>query len=76
MIACCGRPTAASFRDPFADIACTMRRETIAEICSLWVALATALMSQAGSMGSSDWMFAARRRKAPSERLRFNVEKT
>jgi len=49
MIAYCGRPPAASFRDPFAYIALSMRRETIAEICSLGVALVTALMSQTGS---------------------------
>jgi hypothetical protein len=45
----CVAPAAASFRDPFADIARTMRRYTIAETCSLGVALATALISQTGS---------------------------
>jgi hypothetical protein len=49
MIAYCGRPAAASFRDPSADIARTMRRYTIAEICSLGVVLVTALISQTGS---------------------------
>jgi hypothetical protein len=49
MIAYCGRPAAASFRDPSAYIARTMRRYTIAEICSLGVALVTALISQTGS---------------------------
>jgi len=48
MIACCGRPTAAAFCDPFAYIVHTMR-ETIAKICSLRVTLATAIMSQTGS---------------------------
>jgi hypothetical protein len=42
MIAYCGRPAAASFRDPSANIARTMPRYTIAEICSLGVALVTA----------------------------------
>lgn len=50
MIAYCGRPPAASFCDPFAYIAVSMRRETIAEICSLGVALATALMGETGSL--------------------------
>ena len=49
MFACCGRPTAASFCDPFAYISAHYARETIAKICSLWVALATAPMSQTGS---------------------------
>jgi len=49
MIAYCGRPTAASFCDPFAYIVVTMRAKPIAKICSLWVALATALLGQTGS---------------------------
>jgi len=50
MIAYCGRPTAASFCDRFPYIGPSYARETIAEICSLRVALATAIMSQTGSL--------------------------
>ena len=49
MFACCGRPAAASFCDPFAYIVANYARETIAKICSLGAALATAPISQAGS---------------------------
>ena len=49
MIAYCGRPAAASFGDPFPYIRHRYARETIAEICSLPDALATAIMSQTGS---------------------------
>ena len=49
MLAYCGRPTAASFRDPFPYIEHRYARETIAEICSLPGALATAIISQPGS---------------------------
>jgi len=51
MIAYCGRPTAAYFCDRFPYIEPSYARETIAEICSLRVALATAIMSQSGSYG-------------------------
>jgi len=43
------RPPAASFCDPFAYIVPTYARETITKICSPWVALATAIISQTGS---------------------------
>jgi hypothetical protein len=49
MLAYCGRPTAASCGDPFRHIDAGYAPETIAEICSLWVALATAIISQTGS---------------------------
>jgi hypothetical protein len=49
MIAYCGRPAAAAFCDPFPYIVPRYARETIAEIRSLGVALATAIMSQSGS---------------------------
>jgi hypothetical protein len=49
MVAYCGRPTAASFYDPFAYIVLNYARETIVKICSLWVTLVTAPMSQTGS---------------------------
>ena len=49
MIAYCGRPPAASFRDPLTYISIDYARSTIAEICSLGVALATALIAQTGS---------------------------
>src|SRR5579863_2509084 len=49
MLACCGRPAAAAFCDPFPYIDPRYARETIAEICSLGVALATAIMTQTGS---------------------------
>ena len=50
MFACCGRPAAASFCDPFAYIVFNYARETIAKSCSLGAALATAPMSQTGSL--------------------------
>jgi hypothetical protein len=49
MIAYCGRPPSASFCDRFPYIGLGYARETIAESCSMWVALATAIISQAGS---------------------------
>jgi hypothetical protein len=49
MIACCGRPAAASFCDRFPYIVPRYARETIAETCSLGVALATAIISQTDS---------------------------
>jgi hypothetical protein len=49
MIAYCGRPSAASFRDPLTYRGAGYARSTIAEICSLMVVLATALISQIGS---------------------------
>src|ERR1700691_29346 len=49
MLACCGRPRSASFCDRFPYIGPRYARETIAETCSIWVALATAIMSQPGS---------------------------
>jgi len=49
MIAYCGRPTAASFRDRCAYIVGAMPRGTIAEICSPRVGLVTALIGQTGS---------------------------
>ena len=48
MIAYCGRPPAASFGDRFPYIEPRYARETIAEICSLGVALATAIISPTG----------------------------
>jgi len=49
MLAYCGRPRSASFCDRFPNIDPRYARETIAESCSIWVALATAIMGQAGS---------------------------
>jgi hypothetical protein len=49
MLAYCGRPPSASFRDPFAYIGAGYARETIAEICSMGDALATAIISRTGS---------------------------
>jgi hypothetical protein len=49
MLAYCGRPSAAAFDDPFPYIEPRYARETIIEICSLRVALATAIISQTGS---------------------------
>ena len=51
MITYCGRPSSASFCDRFPYICVGYARETIAETCSIWVALATAIMSQPGSSG-------------------------
>jgi hypothetical protein len=50
MIAYCGRPSSASFCDRFPYIGPRYARETIAEICSTRVALATAIIGQTGSM--------------------------
>ena len=49
MLAYCGRPPAASSGDRFPYIVPGYARETIAGICSLEVALATAIISQTGS---------------------------
>ena len=49
MLAYCGRPPSASFCDPFPYIGPRYARETIAESCSMGVALATAIISQTGS---------------------------
>ena len=49
MLAYCGRPGSASFCDCFPSIEPCYARETIAETCSIRVALATAIMSQTGS---------------------------
>jgi hypothetical protein len=45
MLAYCGRPPSASFGDRFPYIGPRYARETIAETCSMWVALATAIMN-------------------------------
>ena len=49
MLAYCGRPAAAAFCDPFPYIEPRYARETIPEIRSLGVALATAIITQSGS---------------------------
>jgi hypothetical protein len=49
MLAYCGRPPAASFGDRYSYIVPRYARVTIAETCSLGVALATAIISQTGS---------------------------
>jgi len=49
MLAYCGRPRSASFCDRFPYICVGYARETIAETCSIWVALATAIISHTGS---------------------------
>jgi hypothetical protein len=49
MLAYCGRPSLASFCDPFPYICIGYARETIAESCSTRVALATAIIDQTGS---------------------------
>jgi len=49
MLAYCGRPSAASSGDPSSYIVPRYARVTIAGSCSLRVALATAIISQAGS---------------------------
>jgi hypothetical protein len=49
MLAYCGRPPAASSGDRFPYIDPRYARETIAGICSLEAALATAIITQAGS---------------------------
>jgi hypothetical protein len=61
MLAYCGRPSSAGFCDPFPYIDPRYARETIAETCSIWVALATAIISQTGSWrGESGRGLAAR----------------
>ena len=54
MLAYYGRPAAAASCDPFPYIVPRYARETIAGICSLGVALATAIMSQTGSYNHLD----------------------
>jgi hypothetical protein len=49
MLAYCGRPRSASFCDRFPYICVGYARETIAETCSIWVALATAIIGHSGS---------------------------
>jgi hypothetical protein len=49
MLAYCGRPRSASFCDRFPYICVGYARETIAESCSIWGALATAIITQTGS---------------------------
>ena len=49
MFAYCGRPRSADFRDRFPYIGHRYARKTIAEICSTWDALATALITQTDS---------------------------
>ena len=53
MLAYCGRPRSAGFYDPFPYICVGYARETIVETCSIWVALATAIISQSGSQRRS-----------------------
>jgi len=50
MLAYCGCPSSADFCDHFPYIDPRYARETIAEICSMRVTLATAIISQAGSL--------------------------
>jgi hypothetical protein len=49
MLAYCGRPPSAACCDHFPYIGLGYARETIAESCSMWVALATAIITQTGS---------------------------
>ena len=49
MLAYCGRPRSASFCDRFPYICIGYARETIAESCSIWGALATAIITQTRS---------------------------
>jgi hypothetical protein len=49
MLAYCGRPPSAAFCDHFPYIGLGYAREAIAEICSMWVALATAIIGETGS---------------------------
>ena len=49
MLAYCGRPSSAAFCDRFPYIDPRYARETIAERCSIWVALARAIIGQTGS---------------------------
>jgi hypothetical protein len=50
MLAYCGRPGSSSFYDRLPYIEPRYARQTIAESCSIWVALATAIISQTGSV--------------------------
>jgi len=54
MLAYCGRPSSASFCDRFPSIEPRYARETIAETCSSWAALATAIISNPASPEYSD----------------------
>ena len=53
MFAYCGRPHSGIFLRSFRLHSVDYARETIAKICSLWVALVTAPMSQTGSYAST-----------------------
>src|ERR1700730_4979493 len=70
MLAYCGRPSSARFCDPFAYIDPRYARETIAEPCSIWVALATAIISQTGSSAA----LSARLRRGGDGRQRCRRE--
>jgi hypothetical protein len=50
MLAYCGRPSSAAFCDRFPSVEPSYARETIAEIHSIWVALATAIISHPDSL--------------------------
>jgi hypothetical protein len=52
MLTYCGRPRSASFCDHFPYIGPRYAREVIAERCSMWVALATAIIGHPGSKGA------------------------
>jgi hypothetical protein len=54
MLAYCGRPSSAAFRNPFPYISPRYARETIAEIGSMRVALATAIIGQTGSFAARE----------------------
>jgi len=53
MLAYCGRPPSAAFRDPFPYIVHAMRGETIAKIGSMRDALATAIIRQTDSKAAA-----------------------
>ena len=62
MLAYCGRPAAAAFRDRFPYIEPRYARQTIAEIRSLGVDLATAIIAQTGSRLTSALVISRRAR--------------
>jgi hypothetical protein len=53
MFACCGRPAAASFCDPFAYIVFNYARETIVKICSLGAACCARIARSSADQGAA-----------------------
>jgi Protein of unknown function (DUF3108) len=66
MLAYCGRPSSASFCDRFPSIDPCYARETIAETCSIWVALATAIIGHSDSNWRTQVLTRVNKRRHPA----------